>query len=170
MSLIWILYALGDNQKNGAEIIDTIQETHQTIDEMHFLDRNKAHREAKNVKKLTVLAAHVRRKQYDNLLNRSDEQKLEEKVSWRPSNGSIYPMLKKMVNEGMINKRDDGRYELSENGKDTYYKLLGNYPKSQGEDVDHQQDYSRTCLNRNERLRFLFRRFQKGKTSFTRMR
>jgi len=32
--------------------------------------------------------------------------------SWRPSPGSIYPMLNKMVDEGLIRKRDDGRYEL----------------------------------------------------------
>ena len=32
--------------------------------------------------------------------------------SWRPSPGSIYPMLNKMVEENLIRKRDDGRYEL----------------------------------------------------------
>ncbi|MGO9386741.1 MAG: hypothetical protein ACLPWD_01680 [Methanobacterium sp.] len=136
---IWILYVLGEGSKNGVTIIDAIQETHQTINEMHFLDRNKAHRGAKKVKKLTILASHVRRKQYDHLLNLTDEQKLEEQVSWRPSNGSVYPMLKKMVIEELINKKDDGRYELSENGKNTYYKLFGNYPKSHGEYVDHNK-------------------------------
>ncbi len=136
---IWILYVLGEGSKNGVTIIDAIQETHQTINEMHFLDRNKAHRGAKKVKKLTILASHVRRKQYNDLLNLTDEQKLEEPVSWRPSNGSVYPMLKKMVIEELINKKDDGRYELSENGKNTYYKLFGNYPKSHGEYVDHNK-------------------------------
>ena len=32
--------------------------------------------------------------------------------SWRPSPGSIYPMLNKMVEEDLIRKRDDGRYEI----------------------------------------------------------
>ncbi len=32
---------------------------------------------------------------------------------WRPSPGSIYPLLEQLVNEGMIRKRDDGRYELT---------------------------------------------------------
>ncbi len=36
---------------------------------------------------------------------------------WRPSPGSIYPMLENMVNEGTIRKREDGRYELTEDGK-----------------------------------------------------
>lgn len=31
--------------------------------------------------------------------------------AWRPSPGSIYPMLTKMVEENLIRKRDDGRYE-----------------------------------------------------------
>ena len=136
---IWILYVLGEGPKNGVTIIDSIQETHQTINEMHFLDRNKAHREAKKVKKLTILASHVRRKPYDDQLNFEDKQNLGEQVSWRPSNDSVYPMLKKMVNEKLINKKDDGQYDLSENGKDTYYKLFGNYPKSQCEYVDHNK-------------------------------
>ena len=53
---IWILYVLGEGPKNGVTTIDSIQETHQTINKMHFLDRNKAHRKAKKVKKLTILA------------------------------------------------------------------------------------------------------------------
>ncbi|MEN6553533.1 MAG: PadR family transcriptional regulator [Methanobacterium sp.] len=31
--------------------------------------------------------------------------------------GSVYPMLKKMVSEGLITKLDDGKYDLTENGK-----------------------------------------------------
>jgi DNA-binding PadR family transcriptional regulator len=45
--------------------------------------------------------------------------------SKRPSPGSIYPMLKKMVDENLINKREDGRYELTEKGKDIVYKIFG---------------------------------------------
>lgn len=30
--------------------------------------------------------------------------------------GSIYPMLKKMVSEGLITKKEDGRYELTKKG------------------------------------------------------
>jgi hypothetical protein len=32
---------------------------------------------------------------------------------WRPSPGSVYPLLEEMVKEGSIRKRDDGRYELA---------------------------------------------------------
>jgi DNA-binding PadR family transcriptional regulator len=31
---------------------------------------------------------------------------------WRPSPGSVYPLLEEMVREGSVRKRDDGRYEL----------------------------------------------------------
>jgi len=32
---------------------------------------------------------------------------------WRPSPGSVYPLLEEMVSEGSVRKREDGRYELS---------------------------------------------------------
>jgi hypothetical protein len=33
---------------------------------------------------------------------------------WRPSPGSVYPLLEEMVQEGTLRKRDDGRYLLVE--------------------------------------------------------
>lgn len=33
---------------------------------------------------------------------------------WRPSPGSIYPLLEQLTKEGMLRKREDGRYELTE--------------------------------------------------------
>lgn len=37
---------------------------------------------------------------------------------WRPSPGSIYPLLEHLANEKLIVKRDDGRYELTSEGKE----------------------------------------------------
>jgi DNA-binding PadR family transcriptional regulator len=37
---------------------------------------------------------------------------------WRPSPGSVYPMLEEMVQDGLIKKRDDGRYELTTKAKE----------------------------------------------------
>lgn len=37
---------------------------------------------------------------------------------WRPSPGSIYPLLEELAQEGLIKKRDDGRYELAEKGRE----------------------------------------------------
>ena len=36
---------------------------------------------------------------------------------WRPSPGSIYPLLDQLVEEKLVRKRDDGRYELTEAGR-----------------------------------------------------
>ena len=46
--------------------------------------------------------------------------------SKRPSPGSVYPILKKMVDENLISKCEDGRYELTEKGRDITNKLFGN--------------------------------------------
>jgi DNA-binding PadR family transcriptional regulator len=37
---------------------------------------------------------------------------------WRPSPGSIYPILEDLVKDGVVSKRNDGRYELTEAGKE----------------------------------------------------
>ncbi|MCI4318541.1 MAG: PadR family transcriptional regulator [Thermoplasmata archaeon] len=45
---------------------------------------------------------------------------------WRPSPGSIYPMLEDMVTDGLIEKLPDGRYQLSEKSKDAVgFPLFG---------------------------------------------
>lgn len=36
---------------------------------------------------------------------------------WRPSPGSIYPLLKQLEAEGLAKRREDGRYELTEAGR-----------------------------------------------------
>lgn len=37
---------------------------------------------------------------------------------WRPSPGSIYPILEDLEKDGVVRKRSDGRYELTERGKE----------------------------------------------------
>jgi len=36
---------------------------------------------------------------------------------WRPSPGSIYPLLDQLVEDKLVRKRDDGRYELTESAR-----------------------------------------------------
>ena len=36
---------------------------------------------------------------------------------WRPTPGSIYPLLKELSDQGVVKKRDDGRYELTAKGR-----------------------------------------------------
>ncbi len=35
---------------------------------------------------------------------------------WRPSPGSVYPLLQTMTSEGLLTKRPDGKYEITETG------------------------------------------------------
>lgn len=59
--------------------------------------------------------------------------------SKRPSPGSIYPMLKKMINEGLIIKREDGRYELTKRGQKLIHKLFGHtFSPSQRKQIDRE--------------------------------
>jgi DNA-binding PadR family transcriptional regulator len=37
---------------------------------------------------------------------------------WRPSPGSVYPMLESMAEENLIKKMEDGRYEITAQGKE----------------------------------------------------
>jgi len=36
---------------------------------------------------------------------------------WKPSPGSVYPLLKQLEAEGLVRRRQDGRYELTEAGR-----------------------------------------------------
>jgi len=33
---------------------------------------------------------------------------------WRPSPGSVYPLMEQLTTEGLVKKREDGRYELTD--------------------------------------------------------
>lgn len=49
---------------------------------------------------------------------------------WRPSPGSVYPLLEELSRDGFIRKREDGRYEMTE--KSVLEPVLppwGNYTK-----------------------------------------
>lgn len=52
---------------------------------------------------------------------------------WRPSPGSVYPMLESMVEEEVIKKMADGRYQLTKKGReeaDWPSRLRGVEPRS----------------------------------------
>lgn len=46
-----------------------------------------------------------------------DEMEKQTMGWWRPSPGSVYPMLESMVEEGLIVKLEDGKYDLTDEGK-----------------------------------------------------
>jgi DNA-binding PadR family transcriptional regulator len=39
---------------------------------------------------------------------------------WRPSPGSVYPLLEDLQKEGTIRKLEDGKYEITEQGKQEF--------------------------------------------------
>ena len=43
----------------------------------------------------------------------------------RPSPGSVYPILKKMVDESLISKKEDGRYAFTSRGQEISHRLFG---------------------------------------------
>lgn len=63
---------------------------------------------------------------------------------WRPTPGSVYPLLEKMVNEGTILKRPDGRYELTPNTKKEVSASFGprmRAPRTTDEMVSEMQGF-----------------------------
>jgi DNA-binding PadR family transcriptional regulator len=62
--------------------------------------------------------------------------------------GSIYPMLKKMVSEGLITKQDDGRYKLTKKGRIVTTNLFEHFqsPKN-GDPSPISTENSLTAIN-----------------------
>ncbi len=96
---IMILHVLEDGPKNGVEIMDAIQK-----------HREERYKMIKN--------GHRRHHHH---------HRMRVPGSKRPSPGSIYPMLKKMVEEDLVEKGEDGRYNLTVNGQDTAQKIFGHF-------------------------------------------
>jgi len=56
----------------------------------------------------------------DKAMNGAEIIRAVEEVTWgvwRPSPGSVYPLLKQLEGEGLVQRRQDGRYELTEAGR-----------------------------------------------------
>ena len=75
----WVLYALEISPKNGAEIMDAMEQMSQGW--------------------------------------------------WRPSPGSIYPLLDELQKEGNIKKLEDGKYEITAQGRQEFEWPWGPRPK-----------------------------------------
>lgn len=111
---IWIIHVLEDGPKNGVEIMDAIQEHHEAVHKMH------------DVRMRTM----TNDKHYQKHLHRTMKH-----TSRRPSPGSVYPMLKKMVAEDLIVKQEDGRYKLTDKGQEMAHKIFGRF-KSHAAQMD----------------------------------
>jgi DNA-binding PadR family transcriptional regulator len=54
---------------------------------------------------------------------------------WRPSPGSVYPLLEELQKEGSVKKLEDGKYEITERGKQEF-EWPWNLPRRQPHTVD----------------------------------
>lgn len=64
--------------------------------------------------------------------------------NWRPSPGSIYPLLDELCKEGSVTKREDGRYEITERGKQEFewpYKTVARQHRSTENIVEVMNSY-----------------------------
>lgn len=63
---------------------------------------------------------------------------------WRPSPGSIYPLLDQLVEEKLVRKRDDGRYEVTESarrGPEWTREWMGRGPRTPQDAVAEMEAY-----------------------------
>lgn len=93
---------------------------------------------------------------------------------WRPSPGSVYPLLERMEGEGTVRRRDDGRYELTPKANAELEVSFGTFtrtPRTGSDAVEEIQslisfveDLAKTKPNevqaQKERLRDLARRLE----------
>lgn len=56
---------------------------------------------------------------------------------WRPSPGSVYPLLEDLTQEGLILKNQDGRYELTDKGKQEVEWPFGAPSPQRGSSVEN---------------------------------
>ena len=64
--------------------------------------------------------------------------------NWRPSPGSIYPLLDQLCKEESIDKREDGRYEITEKGKKEFewpYRMHTKQPRSADDAIEELNSY-----------------------------
>jgi len=63
---------------------------------------------------------------------------------WRPSPGSIYPLLDQLAEEKIVRKREDGRYELTESarrGPEWTREWMGRGPRTPQDAVGELESY-----------------------------
>jgi DNA-binding PadR family transcriptional regulator len=64
--------------------------------------------------------------------------------NWRPSPGSIYPLLDQLCKEESITKREDGKYEITEKGKKELewpYRMQTKQPRSADAAIEEMNNY-----------------------------
>ncbi|MFG1520055.1 MAG: PadR family transcriptional regulator [Thermoplasmataceae archaeon] len=72
------------------------------------------------------------------------ELEIMSKGYWRPSPGSVYPILHSLENEGVIKKRENGKYEMVKNYESVETQLLDDDLESI---INEMRDFSEYLLD-----------------------
>ncbi len=70
---------------------------------------------------------------------------------WRPSPGSIYPLMEQLTKEGLVKKKDDGRYELTDKASEDMEWSFGP-PKTKPQTVEEMLDEISSYISYFEEL------------------
>jgi DNA-binding PadR family transcriptional regulator len=71
-----------------------------------------------------------------------DQIEIATQGRWRPSPGSVYPLLDELQKEGSIKKLEDGKYEITEIGKQEF-----EWPWAMQKKQPHTMDEVITAIN-----------------------
>ncbi len=115
---MWILHVIDEfGPSNGVEIMDNVQ--------MHYDLQYPRLRDQFMMQQHHHKDTHVHPHHKGNVKSK------------RILPGSIYPMLKKMVSEGLITKHDDGKYDLTDDGQILITNLFEHF-QSRNEQMDRK--------------------------------
>jgi DNA-binding PadR family transcriptional regulator len=87
-----------------------------------------------------------------------DQIELASQGWWRPSPGSVYPLLDELEKEGSVKKRDDGKYELTDKGQKEFewpWGMPAKQPRTIEEMITEMNGYVSYLvdLNRSDKSR-----------------
>ena len=93
---------------------------------------------------LRILVFSILRQAPKNGAEIMNQIELASQGHWRPSPGSIYPLLDELQRETNIRKREDGRYEITEKGKQEFewpYRMHTKQPLTVEDIVEEMNSY-----------------------------
>ena len=93
---------------------------------------------------LRILVFSILRQAPKNGYEIMNQIELASQGHWRPSPGSIYPLLDELQREASICKREDGRYEITEEGKKEFewpYRMHTRQPPTVEGTIEEMNNY-----------------------------
>ena len=98
----------------------------------------------RNRRGLPFMIIHLLSKSPKNGVELMDGVEAMTRGWWRPTPGSIYPLLKDMTDGGILKRLDDGRYELTAKGRSQMegpFSPRARGPRTTGDMVDQMHGF-----------------------------